>query len=353
MNTLESLVPRTRVVAFALLALFALALPACESCVEQIIPGPPQDSAPPAYEIGLVPAELRRTLRWPTRPHTSDQTTLTSSAAMNGPWTRGGVRLEIRGQLDQLVIDADDVEVVGRDGVFVGSIVIVPGHRRIHIHGGEYGQIVLDPPTRLVGPPWRAEDMTEDVLIEDVKVRAIDSGLSGVLLRGHRIALVNSRVDAQFHAVFLGDTAPVQSQDLVVAGCSLFAAGEEPTVVLSDVARAAVVDTWMENPVLSGLRVHGESEWVVARSNTLVGGDVMIGTDPRDDIEHAWFWVNTIHHSTPLLVSLEPDRIRELVLSGNRIYSDSVTCVWCGRTPESWVVSANRIRSYRSPPERP
>lgn len=352
MNTLEPLAPRTRVVSFALLVLLALALPACESCVRQIIPDPPQDSAPPAYDIGLVPAELRRTLRWPTRPRSIDQIALPSSA-LNGPWTRGGVRLEIHQQIDQLVIDADDVEVAGRDGVFVGSIVIVPGHRRIRIHGGEYGQIVLDPPTRLVGPPWRAEDMTEDVLIEHVKVRAIESGLSGVLLRGHRIALVNSRVDAQFHAVFLGDTAPVQSQDVVVAGCSLFAAGEEPTVVLSDVARAVVVDTWMENPVLSGLRVHGESEWVFARSNTLVGGGVMIGTDPRDDIAHAWFLANTIHHSTPLLVSLEPDRIRELVLSANRIYSDSVTCAWCGRTPESWVVSANRIRPYRSSPARP
>jgi hypothetical protein len=334
--------------------MLALLLPGCESCIARVFPEPPPQRGEAAYGLGLIPAELTRQLSWPARPRVDQEVALTANNAVE-PWTVARRRLRIREALQQVVIDADDVEVVSEQGATVGAIIVAPGRRRIRIEGGKFGQIVLQPPTRLREPPpaWRAEDMIEDVLIDRVQVDALESGLSGVLLRGHRIVVMNSRVDARYHAVYLGDTAPVQSQDVVIAGCSLYSTGESPTVVLSDVVRAVVVDSWLENPVLSALRVHGESEWVVARSNVLVGGGVMIGTDPRDEIDQAWVWVNTIHHATPLLLSLEPDRVRSLTLAANLIYSDGATCMWCGRTPESWLVNGNRIRAYRAPPPRP
>lgn len=335
-----------------LLAL-SLVLSGCEACDALLSGEPPEASGPPAYELGLVPAGLE--LRWPARPQVDEEVELASGAELNAAWTAPNARVTVRGQLEQLVIDADDVEVVADEGMFIGSLIVTPGHRRVHIRGGTYGQIVLEPPTALHPPPpaWRAEDMTEDVLIEGVTVMAVRTGLTGVLLRGRRVALVNSRVDAQFYAVFVGDTAPVPSEDIVIAGCSLRSDGEDPTVSLSDVRRAVVVDTWMENPRRSALRFHGESEWLIASRNTLVGGGVMIGTDPRDELADVWFWVNEAHHAAPDLVSLEPDRIRGLVLASNLLYTDAVSCAWCGRTPESWVVRNNRLRPYRPPPERP
>lgn len=336
----------------ALLAL-SLAVSGCEACDAILNPELPDESGPPAYDLGLVPAGLD--VRWPARPRVEEEVEVASDADLDAAWTASNARVRVSGQLDQLIIDADDVEVLATDAMYIRTLVVTPGHRRIHVRGGTYGQIVLEGPSRLLPPPprWRAVDMTEDVLIEDVTVSAMRSGLSGVLLRGRRVALVNSRVDAQFYAVFVGDTAPVQSEDVVIAGCSLYSEGEDPTVSLSDVRRGVVVDTWMENPRLSSLRFHGESEWLVASRNTLVGGGVMIGTDPRDQLADVWFWVNEVHHSAPDLVSLEPDRIRELVLASNLFYTDAVSCAWCGRTPESWVVRANRIRPYRAPPARP
>lgn len=345
---------RTRILAlFACSLALSLATTGCEACDAILNPDLPDQSGPPAYALGLVPAGLG--VRWPARPRIEEEMEVASDAELDAAWTASNARVRIRGQLDQLVIDADDVEVVVDSEVFIGSLVVTPGHRRIHVHGGTFGQLVLEGPSRLLPPPprWRAVDMTEDVLIEDVTVSAIRSGLSGVLLRGRRVALVNSRVDAQFYAVFVGDTAPVPSEDIVVAGCSLYSEGEDPTVALSDVRRGVIVDTWMENPRLSALRFHGESEWLVASRNTLVGGGVMIGTDPRDQLSNVWFWVNDVHHSTPDLLSLEPDRIRELVLANNLFYTDAVSCAWCGRTPESWLVQNNRVRGYRSPPARP
>lgn len=331
-----------------------LALPGCAVWRDLLTPPPaPDPSGPEAYDLGLVPADLG--IRWPQRPVVTADMEIGADAELNGDWTQSQTRLLIVGQIDQLVIDADDVEVEIAHGAYVGSLIVVPGHERIHVHGGELGQIALEPPHVLHPPPpeWRADDMTEDVLIEDVTVDAASSGLTGVLLRGRRIALVNSRVDARLVAVYVGDTAPVQSEDVVIAGCSLRTEGEDVTVSLSDVRRGVVVDSWIENLRMGSLGFHGESEWLVATRNTLVGGGAMIGTDARDRVEDAWFWANAIHHSGIVLLSLAPERVEDLVLADNTLFSDSVTCAWCGEVPDSWLVRSNRVRPYRSPPPRP
>lgn len=336
-------------VMLALVVLLA-GLAGCEGCIRTIRRPLPEDSGPPAYNLGLMPAEQR--LRWPFRPETEHEATLTSPNDLDGSWTQSRARLTVRGQLDQLVIDADDVAIVGERGSFVQTLVVVAGRQRIHVDGGLYGQIVLEQPRSLRPPPpaWRVDDMIEDVLIENVHVMAVSTGLSGVLIRGRRVAFVNSRVEAQFMAVFVGDTAPVQSEDVVIAGCRLTSAGEDVAVVLSDVRRGAVVENRIENPSTSTLRMHGQSEWLVASTNTLIGGGVMIATDPRDEMEHVWFVGHELYQTTPHMVSLHPDRIRHLVLAANTFYSPTATCVWCGHTPEHWLLNGNRILRYRDPP---
>ena len=332
---------------------FSLALTGCEACDAFVGQARAEPSGPPGRELGLMPAGLG--LRWPVRPDVDEEVEVSSDAELNGPWAVSRVRLKVSGQIDQLIIDADDVEIVADEAMFIRTLIVMPGHSRIHVRGGAYGQIVVEGPTELLPPPpeWQAVDMVEDVLIEDVTVNAVSSGLSGVLLRGRRVALVDSRVDALFHAVFVGDTAPVPSVDVIVAGCSLFSQGEEPTVSFNDVHRGVVVDSWLENPRLSTLALHGESRWLVTSGNTLVGGGLTLATDPRDELEQVWFWTSEGHHSTPDWIAAEPDRISGLVLSSNLVFSDTTSCVWCQPEHESHVVQNNRLRSYRAPPERP
>lgn len=332
----------------------ALVLTSCDGCTERLFPQPPETSGPVAYELGLVPVELRRNLRWPHLPRIQQDVELGTVTALNSPWTRSGVRLHVRQPVEQLAIQADDVEVVVGTNALVESLVILPGSERIRIEGGTYGQIVLEPPMLLEPPPeWRAADMIEDVRIEGVHVMAVRTGLAGILVRGRRIAILDSRVDAQFAAIYVGDTAPVLAEDVVIAGCSLASQGEEPTLLARDVRRFIAVANWIENPRVTSLRVQGVVEWPFASRNTLVGGGVAIGAEEGDAITEAWFWANAIHHNASDPVQLSPARVRELVLAGNQFFSDDLVCVWCEPTPDSWLVSTNRLRPYRAPPARP
>lgn len=331
-----------------------LALSGCAVWRDLLTPPPPPDpSGPEAYDLGLVPAELG--IRWPQRPVLTSEVEIQSDAELNGPWTESHTRIAVVGQIDQLVIDADDVEIEIARRAYVGSLVVLGGHERIHVHGGELGQVVLEPPRELHPPPpeWRVDDMIEDVLLEDLTVDAVPSGLSAVLLRGRRVALINSRIDARMLGVYVGDTAPVQSEDVVIAGCSIRSEGEDVAVAVGHVRRAVVVDSWLENPRMSSLRFNGHSEWVVASRNTLSGGGVMIGTDTGSEVENAWFWANRVHHSAFGMLSLAPDQVDELVVADNVFFSDAVTCAWCADVPESWIVRSNRVRPFEPPPPRP
>ncbi len=328
-----------------LLLLGVVALSGCDSCAF----GPnSRDAGNPPYDVGLLPQNL--VLEWPSPPEIDRELVVRTDADVENGFFESNTRLRVRGDIDLLLLDADDVEVVVDRGVRIESVLVSRGRRRIHFIGGTYGEIVLEPPHLIPPPPeWRAEGMIEDVLFESITV---DSGNPAMSIRGRRVALLRSRVSSAGTAFYVGDTTPIPSEDIVVADCVLESSGAGPTLVLNQVERAVVVDSWLINPTTFGYVVSGTSDWTYAASNTFVGGGASIGTRPGSNVDVAWFWVNTIYHSSVLL-ALDPAHIRELHLVSNTIFSDRVTCAWCATVLAGWNVAGNRVSPYERPPPPP
>lgn len=309
----------------------------------------PAPSAP--YDLGVLPDELR--IRWPTAPLVERDVTIARPDDLGGRWTEPGTRLHIRTDIDWLILGADDLEVVVDDGVRVGRVFVEQGHKRIRFVGGTYGQIELQIPGRYFPPPeeWRERWMVEDVLFE--RVRVVSDTDTAFLLRGRRIAIVQSVVEARRYAIWCGDTDRFRSQDVILAGNRLECDGEEATVRLVDVLRSVVVDNWLTNPVKHNYRVHGRSDLNFAARNTLVDAGVMLASMPGDDLGAAWFLDNAIHNATESLLVVDEDRVRHLELTDNEVFSDRWSCFWCDPVPEGWVVERNIVTAYRAPSPTP
>ena len=101
----------------------------------------------------------------------------------------------------------------------------------------------------------------------------VDDGSPAMAVRGRRVAVLHSYLASNSMAFFVGDTTPIPSTDIIVADSVLESAGSGSTLVLNQVERSVVVDSWITNPVSFGYVVSGESDQTFARENVLIGGD--------------------------------------------------------------------------------
>jgi hypothetical protein len=300
--------------------------------------------------VGTLPEGLA--LRFPAPPHTTREVIVNDPALAGEPFRESGVRISVSVNVDQLTLAASDIAVEVRAGVRVGTLFVAREVERIHVRGGTFGRIELQVPGRFAPPPeeWRADWLIQDVLIESVEVNA-ERDESAFLLRGKRIAIVDSRARAGNYAVWVGDTASFQSEDVIVARNNFEVSGAESTVRLVNVLRSAVVDNRLENPQKHNYRVHGNSDLAFAARNTLVHGGVMLASMPDDRVGTVWFNDNTIHNTLESLLVVERARLVRFAARGNRIYSNIWTCFFCDEAPAGWDVPAeeNAIEPYRDP----
>ncbi len=295
------------------------------------------------HDLGMLPVELGEA-NWPASPRIEREIVVEGGR----PQVASGTRYLVRANLDRLLIDADDVEVRVDRGIRVGQLVIERARRRIRLVGGRYGAIELAIPAQHHPPPptWRREWMVEDVSIENVEVEAEDTAFA---IRGRRIAIVDSKARARRYAVWCGDTADFQTEDLILARNRFEAAGPESTVRLVGVRGAIVVDNVLSNGEKHDFRVHGESDRVFFARNRLLHTGIMVGSMPEDHVGSVWIVDNVLHHRVPSLFQIEPSRVQRLVARGNRVYSDRWSCFVCTTARAGWELSDNRIAPYRAP----
>ncbi len=328
-----------------LLALLAVSLTGCGSCAWTTA----TPAAPPApYDLGLLPASLG--IAWPAQPEVDREVALDSADDVANGYFESNTRLRIRVDLDELVIDADDVIVAPDPGVRVRSVRVRRGNRRLRFEGGRYGEVAFESPHVISTPSgWRSEGEITDVTFSSVIVRG---GSFGLVVRGRRVAVLHSDLSSSSTALFVGDTTPVPSSDIIVADSALSGGGGAATLVINQAERSVVVDSWIENHATYGYVISGEADAAFARGNTFVGGGASVGDRPSSRVLRAWLLANTFYQSGPLL-GLDPGQLEELTLVGNRVYSDRVRCAWCAPTPPWWNVGANSVLAYRAPPSAP
>ncbi|GAB5546975.1 MAG: hypothetical protein SangKO_067350 [Sandaracinaceae bacterium] len=337
--------PRALVIVNLLLVLATLG--GCESCG---CSQPDPDAPPPPYDLGLVPTSVQ--IEWPAEPETDAELVVRSQQDVLNGYFESNTTLRVVGDLEELVIDADDVVIAPDQGVRIQSVRIVRGRRRLRFQGGSYGSITFEPPHILATDDggFMAHGMIEDVTFDSITV---DDGSPAMAVRGRRVAVLHSYLSSNSMAFFVGDTTPIPSTDIIVADSVLESAGSGSTLVLNQVERSVVVDSWITNPLSFGYVVSGESDQTFARENVLIGGGASIGDWPGSDVGTAWFLANTVFH-TSVLFGFDVDQVQQLHLVANAVYSDRVTCAWCPvSVPEDWNVTANVVRPYEAPPTVP
>lgn len=306
-------------------------------------PAVPVVAAP--RDLGTLPAELAE-LAWPAPPRITREVEVTSAAEMQAAVDVDGTRVRVRGAIpERVTVHGSDIEIVGDAQSSVARLGLDSAHR-VRITGGEYGVIELQPPARWnPDPRYDIALLSTDVMIERVRVVADDTAF---LVRGRRVAVIDSDVTAERYSLWAGDTGPLDGEDLIVAGNTFRSAGPEATVRIHDVIRSVVVDNVLSNTAKHNYRVHGRSDRAFAARNLLLGTGVMIGTQPGDRVGTIIFVDNVLHHLSPSLFQLELSAIARLVCRGNVAYSDRPHAFYAySEVPAGWEVAGNQRLPYR------
>jgi hypothetical protein len=302
------------------------------------------------YDVGALPPELQ--LRWPSPPRTAREVQVSSLAEFERAASKSATRVivtrDLRGA--PATVNASDVDVVVRPGVYVEVLSIGRGHKRVAVHGGRFGAIAMTLPadfwpTRVAKPEWS----NEDIIIDGVE---IDSQEIAIGIYGKRVAVVRSDISARTYSIWAEPIMGIRSEDILLAGNRFNSAGPEATVRLVSVVRSVTVDNTFENSLKHNYRIHGDSDLNYAARNVLINTGVMIGTMDDDQVGRAWFENNTFYHTAPDLFHPDQSRIKSLHVSDNVAYTNEWKCFVCGSWPEGWRNTGNRILPYRKAPER-
>jgi hypothetical protein len=242
-------------------------------------------------------------------------------------------------------------------GASLGGVTLNKAISRIALYGGHYtGTIELSMaaqfwPSRVDNPAWAIQD----VMIDGVSVRSTSS--TAVFLRGRRVALLRSFAYGADYGVYMDTINGDQNNDVIIAGNNIQAEGRQATVRLISVLRSVVINNRMTDLLLTGskhdYRIHGVSDQNYAAHNELVNAGVMIGTMSGDNVGHAWFIANTMHHNTPDLFNIDRTNVKVMHARDNSVFSDVWNCLLCGTTPSAWDVANNVVKPYTSPPPPP
>jgi uncharacterized protein YegP (UPF0339 family) len=324
------------------------------------------------YYLGPLPPEL--TVAWPSRPKTRRILEINSPGVREVRVDRPKTRVIISANLDQLTLAASDIEVLVNDGMRIGRLFIERALSRFRIKGGTFGNIELAPPVDYTSNPAVTNEswLVQDVLVDGVTVITSIPDIAGepdnnntfsaFYLRGKRIAILNSHIQAYHYAVWTwANTNDFQSEDIILAGNVFESAGPEATVRLVSVLRSVAVNNRFVNgwghatttDIKHNYRIHARSDLNFAARNTLIKSGIMIGT-MRRDIERGvdmddmlgtvWFQDNFIYHITPSLLEADTqDHLTHFIVTGNVIFSEAWDHL-LETIPEEWTFENNYIR---------
>ncbi|HJL14827.1 MAG TPA: hypothetical protein RMH99_04175 [Sandaracinaceae bacterium LLY-WYZ-13_1] len=298
-------------------------------------------------DLGPLPPELDG-LRWPETPRTTREVTVSDAAALTREAAVPGTRVRVEGAVGgDARVTADDVAVVADDASSLGRLTIARGVHRVSVQGGTWEAIRLDPPATW----WPSHEVRSEWMPEDVWIRhvTIDAPGTGIEIRGRRVVVAHSDVRAARYGVWLGDTGPYPSEDVILYDDLFDAAGPEATVRLVSVHRAAVVANQLRNARKHNLRVHGDSDAVYAADNVLIDTGVMLGRMDGDRLGTVRFEHNVLHHTAPDLFNPDPG-IERLVARFNVAYTDVRDAFYGGAAAPTWDVRDNVHNPYEPVP---
>lgn len=288
---------------------------------------------------------------WPAAPRIEREVDAINREQLEAAIAVPGTRVRAFGDHDGiLVLGVSDVAIELASGARIERLLIAQGVHRVSISGGEVGSIELAPPIRFGDREPRVIDdlWVRDVRIESVRITASDSAL---VVRGHRIAIVNVDVVAERYCVWVGDTMGVPSEDIRIASSRLASAGPEATVRMHDVVRAIVVDSRLSNTLKHNVRLHGRSDMVFIGRNVLVGTGAMMANQAGDQLERIWFVGNTVHQRREGTLVVAAEQLTVLTAMENVVYTDAFSEFEHGYpdAPPRWRVERNRIAPFVEP----
>lgn len=303
----------------------------------------------PSRDLGELPPELAG-LTWPTLPTIISEIDVHTDAELEDALDRSAnLRIRVHGSHpDTYILRRSDVELVLDEDAWIGALLIARSQHRIRITGGALGSIEMLPP---VDYPNGGTTVEEDLMISDVTIECVtlDAADTALVVRGPRVAILGVDVTAARYSLFAGVVTPLQIEDLIVANSVMRSSGPEGTFRIHDVVRSVVVSSTFSNPAKHNWRVHGVSRLNHFRENLLLGAGVMIGNEPRDQLDRQWFANNTFHYSTTSGLFVVPaSTVANLTVTDNVVHGDGpLTFPWL--RPD-WTVLRNTFLPYVSGP---
>lgn len=314
----------------------------CESSAQAVAP----------YNLGTIPSSVE--VRWPAAPLIQRTVEVFSANEFNTEAAVEGTKIIVRENLTSDVsISANNIFVVASSQIQFRKLSIYKGKSRIKIKGGQFTEIVLPIPADFGSTTtWNEAWMVKNVMIDSVKIVSNDTALA---LRGKRIAVLNSFLQAERYSVWGGDTGGFKNAHYILANNKFKSAGPESTVRIYSSLNGIVIDNVFKNGVDVGhkhnLRFHGESENIFVRGNWFINSGTMHGTMAGDSINRFWLNGNVFYHNSDQLLGLAgPDIIQNLTIKNNTAYSATWGCFTCGQSGPTWTFQNNPVNSYQSPP---
>ena len=348
------------------------------------------------YEVDIfdhLPNELDLPT-WPDAPITSGAIIEVASraqliAAVASEHSGSKIRIiSSFADLSPLSINASDLDIEIPFGISIGHLFVAPQQQRIRIWGGgQLRSLELFPP-RGVTVEEKEADMVTDIIVDGVIIHTPyeegepfggPSSAFSLILRGKRIAIVNSLVDAGSTGIWAGNSAPAQNQDIIILNNDIRVDGRETTVRLEYVLRSVVCNNRLESnfvPTTDGLdiiskptyRIHGFSQHNYAGGNILVNTGLFIGEpvrpDEDEDIQYNWFVNNSIYWRWKATFIWDEDVVHHFWAHDNRLFSHSGPNVYSPYgwdefygvpiPPETWHIENNPHFDFEcAPPRRP
>lgn len=299
----------------------------------------------PSRDLGELPPGLEG-LTWPTLPTITSEIDVHTDAELEDALDRSGnLRIRVHGSHPgTYILRRSDVELVLDEDAWIGALLIARSQHRIRVAGGALGSIEMLPP---VDYPNGSTTVEEDLMISDVTIECVtlDAADTALVVRGPRVAILGADVTAVRYSLFAGVVTPLQIEDLIVANSVMRSSGPEGTFRMHDVVRSVVVSSTFSNPAKHNWRVHGVSSLNHFRDNLLLGAGVMIGNEPRDQLDRQWFASNTFHYATTGGLFVVPaSTVANLTVTDNVVHGDGpLTFPWLR---SDWTVVRNTFLPY-------
>lgn len=323
---------------------FTITCPQAQTCAS----GYSCQPNPVSTDLGQIPFSINK----PAKPVTTRAVEVLNAAQLLPELSKSGSKITIKGSIDQdIVINGNDMELIVLPGITLRKLSFGDGKKRIRVEGGSYISVQFASPISF----WptvsqHPENMNEDITLDSIKVTGAPIALS---IKGKRIHVLNSDIEALNYSVWVGDTQDIRNQDLFFSKNKFHSTtGAEATFRAYTTDRLVLIDSRLQNGMTQGgkhnYRLHGVLNYAYAARNVLVNSGVMLGTMAGDTLDHIWFNDNVVYHNTPDLFNI--GNVLTMEAKGNKAYTNAWNCFYCQTPKTTWDFSNNLRLPYQVAP---